>query len=195
MATTTATTIPRRVTRRKSTTPRTASSKGFSTSQMIKDAETPLTVGVGVLAGKFAHDFLTRGASIAGLGDTADTKKATSLLQPAILIALGLSLPQLTKNKYAKNIGAGVALYGGVTAAKNYTNTDVLGSLEPNRPFAMNRILGLGNPGMGNPQRTTIMGNPQRATLRLPAPPPNRILGVPAAASASTSSSMGTHIL
>lgn len=157
----------RKRTTRRPTTPsrRTAPRKGFSANQMLKDAETPLVVGAGVVVGKVVHDLITRGATVAGLGDTQDGTKATSLLKPAILIAAGLALPQFTKNKYAANVGAGVALYGGVVAAKNYAGKDVLGSMNPDRAFSMPRILGL---GLGN---TT--------SLRLPPPPAGgRILGV-----------------
>jgi len=103
--------------------------KGFSASEMLKDAQTPLLFGLGMFAGKVVNDLLHKGSEMAGLGNTPDGQKATNLIKPAILIVGGLAIPQLVNNKYAKPLGAGIALFGGFQAIKSYLGKDVLSGL------------------------------------------------------------------
>ncbi len=155
--------------------------KGFSGKRWVKDAEFPLLTGVGVYGGKLIYDLIGKGSSVAGFGNNEDEKKATSYLQPAILVAGGIALPQFTNYNWAKAVGAGIALYGGIAAAKNYAGKDVLGNLHPNRRYDLS-FIGLGNtrklsrvqlppanakPSQNLPKTENAGGEPRYGDIRL----------------------------
>lgn len=142
--------------------------KGFSTNQLVKDAEMPALVAAGIFAGKFAYDALTKGEEVSGIGETADGKTAAGLLKPAILVGAGLIAPQFVSNKYAKPVGAGMAIYGGIAAAKSYTGTNVLGSLNPDKKFQL-PVMGF-SPRSRSVGRLNGMGNTARLNLPTPRP-------------------------
>lgn len=124
--------------KRKSTTKRQPAKKGFmglSWSVMLNDALKPILFIAGIFAGKLLHDLMQGAVDTATNGGTAPTAglagTASAFLKPALLFAGGLVLKQIWKGDIGTYAGLGLAAYGGIVAAKEAFDFNVLGSLAP----------------------------------------------------------------
>lgn len=89
----------------------------LSLKKMAEDVKDPAAIIGGMVLGKLASDMLDK--ALATTSTVSGLKGVTSMgsiLKPALLIGGGLAAKQLVKNPIIKNVGIGIAAYGGAVA-------------------------------------------------------------------------------
>ncbi len=127
---------------------RTMASAKLSLSKMVSDVKDPAAIIGGLVAGKIIGDMLDKAvsttATVAGLRGISSVKE---LLKPAILVGAGLAAKQLLKNPILKNVGIGVAAYGGAVAVNSIVSIPQLSTFGANTAASNNQkppVAGLG---------------------------------------------------
>lgn len=126
---------------------KTIQSAKLSLSKMATDIKDPAAIIGGMVLGKLASDVLdkaiTTGGTVAGLKGLKGFDSVKSFIKPAILIGGGLAAKQLLKNPLLKNVGIGVAAYGGAVAVQSVVNIPQLSNFNP-ATTPTNPVAGLG---------------------------------------------------
>ena len=95
----------------------------LSLKKMVSDVKDPLAIVGGMIVGKIVGDLydtaMAKTSTVAGLRGVTSI---TPFVKPVVLIGAGLAAKQLLKNPLLKNVGIGVAAYGGATALNNVVN-------------------------------------------------------------------------
>jgi hypothetical protein len=101
----------------------------LDTKKILKELDKPVSVLVGLAAGvpvaMIVEKVAGKKSTVSGLLGI-DGKKLTRILKPAVNIALGMSVHQLTKNPKIKLAGIGLAANGGLIAVKDFLGKDIL---------------------------------------------------------------------
>ncbi|MCK5023544.1 MAG: hypothetical protein KAS04_05200, partial [Candidatus Aenigmarchaeota archaeon] len=98
-----------------------------------KDLDKPISVLVGLAAGvpvaMLVEKAVGKKSTVSGLFGI-DGTKLTRILKPAVNIALGMTVHQLTSNPKIKLAGIGLAANGGLIAIKDFLGKDILKGFE-----------------------------------------------------------------
>lgn len=104
----------------------------LSLSKMAEDVKDPAAIIGGMVIGKFASDLLDKAlnttSTVSGLKGITSL---SALIKPAILIGGGLAAKQLVKNPIIKNVGIGIAAYGGASAISSVVSIPGLSTTTP----------------------------------------------------------------
>lgn len=136
------------------------SSAKLSLKRMVSDVKDPAAIIGGLVIGKVAADLIdkamTQASTVKGL---SGIKSAKELVTPAILVVGGLAAKQMLKSPIAKNIGIGVASYGGAVAVNSIVNLPALSSFTSTS--ALPKTTTTTTNGMGTVSRMTLPGTRQ----------------------------------
>jgi len=115
--------------RKRARSQRAASAK-LSLNRMLSDVKQPLAIVGGMVIGKFAGDLLDKGintaTTTAGFKGLKGLKGIpTGLVKSLVLIIGGLAAKQMISNPIAKDLGVGMATFGGATLIQNTINLPI----------------------------------------------------------------------
>ena len=102
---------------------RTIQAAKLSLKKMLTDVKDPAAIIGGMVVGKLAGDLLDKAinktSTVAGLRGIGSM---SNFIKPVVLIGAGLAGKQMLKNPLLKNVGIGVAAYGGAIGVNNVVN-------------------------------------------------------------------------
>ena len=102
----------------------------LSIKKMVSDVQTPAAIILGMVGGKIVGDaldnVLQKTSTVAGLGALGS---AGVYVKPVALVAIGLVAKQLIKNEFAKNVGIGMAAYGGAMGIQSVISIPQLSTI------------------------------------------------------------------
>lgn len=98
----------------------------INTKKLVQDARKPAGFIIGIMAGKAIAKMIDKNQTVEGLLGFEGKK----MLKPLGIAAVGLSINQVVRNADVKNVGMGMATYGGILAVEAATGKPVLNGLQ-----------------------------------------------------------------
>jgi hypothetical protein len=97
----------------------------LSLKKMVTDAKQPAAIIGGMIVGKLAADLLDKGFNAAATKVSGLNGTVKSVAKPVIITGAGLAAMQMLKNPLLRNMGIGIAAFGGATAITEAFNLPV----------------------------------------------------------------------